>query len=399
MGFASIHLSKKNVFSGAVFCFISGILQLAVLLLFEENMVWKIYSLITHFPLLLFLMLIYRKSFSVCLSSITSAYLCCQPAKWLGLVTYSVSSSITANYLIRILTLVVSAVVVTLWFRPVLAEIFASKDKSALYFAAVPVIYYLFDYIIGPYIEQWNPYMQIAVEFLPFFICVLFLIFSSMYYREHQLKMQAERKEQIIQIASDQQKRELDLMKAKTHELRLLRHDMRLLMNQLALSIQNDDKQTSLKIISDFVEEIDSTVIRQYCENEPLNYVLSSYAHKCEALKIQLKTDVKLESFELDDNMFCSIVLNALDNALNAVKDLPESERIIHLLLKNSGGKILFSIKNLYQHAPEFVDGIPVTHEKGHGFGTQSICYLTERLKGKYQFSLKDNWFVLRVII
>lgn len=68
-------------------------------------------------------------------------------------------------------------------------------------------------------------------------------------------------------------------------------------------------------------------------------------------------------------------------------------------MLKTSGGKILLSVKNPVSEPPYFVDGLPVSKREGHGYGTQSIRYMTERLNGKWQFSVKNNTFILKVII
>ena len=90
---------------------------------------------------------------------------------------------------------------------------------------------------------------------------------------------------------------------------------------------------------------------------------------------------------------------NALDNALNAQKRLPENKRSIHVMLKNRDHKLLFSVKNPFFEQPIFIDGFPASNRKGHGYGTKSIAYLTERLGGNYQFTLEDDLFVLRVVI
>ena len=39
------------------------------------------------------------------------------------------------------------------------------------------------------------------------------------------------------------------------------------------------------------------------------------------------------------------------------------------------------------------------TSEIGHGFGTRSIWYVTEKLGGNCQFSVTDKYFVMQVII
>ena len=68
-------------------------------------------------------------------------------------------------------------------------------------------------------------------------------------------------------------------------------------------------------------------------------------------------------------------------------------------MLKKFDGKLLLSVKNPFKDMPSFVDGIPSTDEKGHGYGTQSIRYMTDKLGGKCQFTVQNNLFVLRVVI
>lgn len=39
------------------------------------------------------------------------------------------------------------------------------------------------------------------------------------------------------------------------------------------------------------------------------------------------------------------------------------------------------------------------TTEEGHGFGAQSIRYITEKLKGNCQFVVEGKYFVLRIVL
>lgn len=61
--------------------------------------------------------------------------------------------------------------------------------------------------------------------------------------------------------------------------------------------------------------------------------------------------------------------------------------------------KLLFSMKNPFAVKPKMADGIPLCEKAAHGFGTQSIRYVTEKLKGNWQFIIKDEWFVIRIIL
>ena len=86
---------------------------------------------------------------------------------------------------------------------------------------------------------------------------------------------------------------------------------------------------------------------------------------------------------------------------MNAQEELPEEARQITLMLKESDGKLLLSVRNSFHEEPEFLDGLPVTKQKenGHGYGTQSIRYMTERIGGKCQFIVENGQFVLRVVL
>jgi sensor histidine kinase regulating citrate/malate metabolism len=68
-------------------------------------------------------------------------------------------------------------------------------------------------------------------------------------------------------------------------------------------------------------------------------------------------------------------------------------------MLKYEDEHLLLSIRNSYLKAPIFSDGLPVTNKKDHGYGTQSIRYMTERLGGNCMFSIENQQFILRVII
>ena len=68
-------------------------------------------------------------------------------------------------------------------------------------------------------------------------------------------------------------------------------------------------------------------------------------------------------------------------------------------MLKERNGKLLLSVKNPFEKNPVFINGIPVSNQKGHGYGTQSIVYLTERTDGNCKFAVQENKFVLMVVI
>lgn len=397
--FCGLHFTKKNnIFISLIFV-ILGIGQLAVFSLFGELRIWELYPFIVHLPIGVILCLAFKKKIVTVIAAISLSYLCCQPSKWVGLLADEI---IENDYIVTIIRIIITLIVVTViirYFALYIFEIFNKDNRSVLIFSSIPMIYYLFDYTVNIYTNLWNSHYRVISEFLAFFLCVVFFAFCIVYYKEYEKKIEFERKEQIIDITVQQQEKEIAAIKKSNLETRLIRHDMRLLLSNLALSIEKGDKENSLKMISGFVEQIENSPIKRYCENDTVNYVLTNFESRFRKADIDFQVTVEMGKLTVDEILFSSIISNALDNALNAQKLLSNEERQVKLLLKDSDGKLLLSVKNPFNKKQVFIDGLPVSDRKEHGYGTQSIRYLTEKLGGKSQFVVQNNIFILRVVI
>jgi len=397
--FCGLRFNKKNNIFIALIFVVLGIVQLAVFWLFGETKTWELYPLIVHFPIGVILCLAFKKKVATVLAAISLTYLCCQPSKWIGLLAETFINNTPIVTSIRIIVVLLVIAVVIRYLALYISEIFNKDTRSVIIFSSTPMVYYLFDYTIGVYTNLWDSHYRTIAEFLSFFLCISFVAFCVIYYKEYEKKADSERKEQIIKITVQQQAKEIATIKKSNLETRLLRHDMRLLLSNLALSIKQNDKENSLKMISGFVKQVEASSLQRYCENDTVNYILTNFENKCRESSVEFKATMEIEKLAVDEILFSSIVSNALDNALNAQAKLPEEERYIKLMLKNSDGKLLLSVKNPFSEKPVFIDGIPISKQKGHGYGTQSIRYMTERLGGKCQFIIQDNTFILRVVL
>lgn len=397
--FAGLRPSKKNalVFLG-LFVF-SGVLQLGATLTLSEAVVWKLYPFITHLPLILLLCIEYRKSLATASAAAFTAYMCCQPSKWFGVLIFQITENTPAELIARILFLIPVSYIAIVQLSSSLSEIFTKDQRSVYIFGIVPTVYYFYDYITVVYTNLWRTYNLVAIEFLPFFLVVAYMIFCFIYYKEYEQKADAQRKEQIIRIAVEQQGNEITALKQSEQEVRLLRHDMRLFLSNLAVLLENGETEKARELIAPYITDIGRTRLERFCSNDTINYVLSNYSARCKGEEIPLSYAIEIEQLHIDEIMLSSILSNALDNAINAQKLLSPDKRSIKLMLKTSNGKLLLSVKNPVGQKVIFTDGLPISDKKGHGYGTQSIRYMTERLGGNCQFSVQDNVFIFRAVL
>ena len=312
ISFAGIRLNARNILKSLGLFLFCAVLQLVCYLKLSEELVWKLYPLVTHLPCVLFLCLFYRKNPITALVSVFSAYLGCQPAKWLGISAYAVFGSLSAEYIARCLGLLGTGAVCLLVLAPYLSIIFNKSRRSVSIFGFLPAIYYVFDYTVVVYTSFWLDNNRVAIEFLPFILCITFLIFCLVYYREYEQKADAERKEQLIRITVEQQAHEMEVVRQNEQSLRLMRHDLRHFLNSLTLCIQDGDREKALKMVASYSSRMDGIPVNRFCDCETVNYVLSDFAAKCTAQNIDFSCDVALVAMEKDEILFCSILQNAL---------------------------------------------------------------------------------------
>ena len=151
--FSGIRLSKKTIPAGIGLCAFSGILQLLVYVNFQTSTVWKLYPLIAHLPIVLFLVVIYRKSLITTLASLFGAYLFCQPAQWFGVLFTSLFQNVLVTYAVQIVCLLAIGFLSIRYFAPYFSQIFNKDRLSVCIFGIVPAVYYIFDYVTGIYFD------------------------------------------------------------------------------------------------------------------------------------------------------------------------------------------------------------------------------------------------------
>ena len=98
-----------------------------------------------------------------------------------------------------------------------------------------------------------------------------------------------------------------------------------------------------------------------------------------------------------------SLFMNIMDNAIDAVKELPKDQREISLAVRESMGMILIHEVNPFKGTLNFKDGLPQT-TKGdsmyHGLGTKSIKGIVDSYSGDCEISIKDNnIYVLNILL
>ncbi len=398
VSFAGMAHTRKNYLVLGFFTVILFILQLVCLMFWGMNITMKIYPILSHLPVTIFILLYLKRSWLISLTSMFVSFLCCQPPRWIGAVAGGVFGSASMDHVGYIVTSFLMYWFLQKYAAKSVRHLMERSVKSCLLFGAMPAFYYLFDFAAVVYTDFMYSGTRAAVQFMPFAASTFYFVFVLLYYGETQKQVSLQRERDRLDTQLRQAQIEFISLRQMQQNAASYRHDMR---HHFAL-LQGLASKGYMEEIKEYLRtaqsDIDAITPMRFCENETVNLILSTFVTRAKQSGILMTIDAKLpDSLPFSDTELCSLLSNALENAIKASEHIPEIEkRIVRLRVYSKNNKLCIDIRNSYQHEPIFHQGLPVSKEQGHGFGTKSIAHIVEKHGGVYQFLAKDGWFIFQ---
>ena len=396
--FAGIESTKKNKLITGWLCVIFLFVQTASWWFLGLDLTSKLYPLIIHLPLIIIFSLYHKRPWLISAVSVLSGYLCCQAPRWVGFLAGAALSSSLADHLFYIAAVFLSYYFLKIYVAGSVQQFMEKSNKSCLLLGGVPLFYYVFDYITTIYTDVLYRGTKWAVQFMPSTISVFYFVFVLLYYAETQKQAALQRERDMLDAQFRLAQTEFASLRQLQQNAAAYRHDMRhhfSLLQGLASEEHFEEIKEYLRTAQSDMEAI--TPVR-FCENETVNLILSAFAAKAKYSDILLTIEATLpDSLLFSDTELCSLLSNALENAIHACEKITDSnKRIIQLRMYSKNTKMCIDIRNCYQTEPLFEQGLPVSRDQGHGFGTKSMVHIVEKHGGVFQFSVKDGWFIFQ---
>lgn len=185
-----------------------------------------------------------------------------------------------------------------------------------------------------------------------------------------------------------------DMINIKYHDLK---HQIAGLRAEMTAQQRDEWIDTLEKELEEFRPEMQTG-------NSVLDTLIAGKMMSCRANNIKLTcvADGKLLEF-MHVTDICTIVGNALDNAIESVSVIDDEEkRLINLSVSSKKNFVLIQTNNYCEKNIKIKNGLPVStkHDRAnHGFGLKSIKYTAEKYHGSINVGLNKNWFELKVLI
>lgn len=398
LSFAGMAHKLKNFISAGCLIVILFILQILCLNAWDMDTAIKLYPLLSHLPIAVFICIYLKRTLLISLTSVFASFLCCQPPRWIGTALGELFDSASMDHIGYIIAAFFTFFLLHKYALKSIRHMIERSVSSCLLFGAMPAFYYIFEYASTVYTDFMYSGERLAVQFMPFITSTFYFAFVLLYYAETQKQAIIQREKDMLDNQFMQAQKEFATLRQMQQNAASYRHDMRHHFTLLQRMASNGNLNEIKEYLQNVQSDLDSITPIRFCENETINLILSSFAVKAKQSEILLNIDVKLpHSHSFSDTELCSLLSNALENAINATEQITDSNnRIINLRLFSKNNKLCIDLRNRYRLEPVFHQGMPVSNEQGHGFGTKSMAYIIEKHRGVFQFSAKDGWFIFQ---
>ncbi len=291
---------------------------------------------------------------------------------------------------------------VYIFLRPSFLYMLRNTDKGWFGFCAIPLSYFALLFSTSKYNLNTVVSERAVVSAVLVFILTLAAYFLIMrYFRQtrEQLTLQIEQNLLKTQVTAAQV--QLEALQESQEKTIIYRHDMRHHLHLINAYLADNNQPAAQKYITEVEKTIESAVVEKYCSNYTVNLILYSYIAKAKNEQIIVETQIDLpEKNAVSDMDLCIIFANAIENAVNACKRIPSADdKTLKIVCKTKSDKLFIQITNSYTGTVMFVDDMPVSRSKNHGFGTKSIAAVAHKYDGVYSFTAEDGVFKTSIIL
>lgn len=243
--------------------------------------------------------------------------------------------------------------------------------------------------------QSWYYFLEFSFLFLLIVFCVAYPIFISNVTSKNYYK-------KISEIANEQSKLQFNYyqkLMEKEQSLKEFRHNYKNQLIVLNTYLEKQDLVSAKSYLDssfDFLNEISSVQTGNYI----LDALVSDKKQSADDIDIQIKGIITAEFIDPID--ICTIFGNALDNAIEACKQIKDRNKVIKINLKETENTVHICISNPVDKPVRIVNNnISTTKEdkSNHGFGLYSINKCVRKYNGNLNLECKDNVFSLSALL
>ncbi len=361
-----------------------------------------IYPLMTNgLALLLLFFVSKRRGFPLLFNMLTAISLCAVaalPGIW---ITQMMGVPVLAEIVLRLVIAVPLILLLYRYFRPSYLVMLQIMRRGWGYFCLMPLSFYVLFYLEFMHKANTDYSEPLLVVFLALLSVMAAYGVIFAFFRKMVKEMESRNERQLLKSQIQAMEQQAGMIRQSNEQVRIYRHDMRHFAAEVTTLLKAGDTAEALKVLGDFDELNQKTVLPDYCDNPTVNAILAYYLKQAQDAGIRVETECYVPvELPVGAAELAMVLANALENAIHACEKLPEErEKKIAVRILHTPHLVL-EVANTYDGEARFdSEGLPVARESGHGIGTRSILAFAEKYDAVIDYQADETLFRLRLLV
>ncbi|MGB8454060.1 MAG: GHKL domain-containing protein [Anaerocolumna sp.] len=232
----------------------------------------------------------------------------------------------------------------------------------------------------------------------------LFIMMVWLYNLREFFRKQAQEKNdlKLLQFKSKLNTEYYEGVKKHMEEVSLMRHEINNHVAALNILMDNGEYKRAETYLAKLTVQNEQITQVVYCDNHLINAILNT--RLSEVIKNGIKVTCSIQVppvLSIGEEELCSLLMNILDNALEAVMDM-KADRWIDLKMHVHSPYFYIQCQNSTNHAVIKQDGEIVTtkaDKEKHGYGLHIIGQIVKQNDGMFNVSSSPDTFLIEIAI
>ena len=225
--------------------------------------------------------------------------------------------------------------------------------------------------------------------------CFLLDIYITFMFHRISVVRKTEKENALLRQQSDLQMSVYrDLQKRYERSMKII-HDAKKHVTALESLIQSENTEEAMNYKKSLYQEFDKLQLSFQHKNKILTVIINNELIKAENYNIKMQLiidDIDMEF--LSDIDITTIVSNVLDNAIEAVSELPEEKRNILFIIKEKMNCLVIHAENPYKNIEQSKNRFLSTKNGHLGIGLKNIESVVNKYNGIFSVDISDENFV-----
>ncbi len=196
----------------------------------------------------------------------------------------------------------------------------------------------------------------------------------------------------------------LDAYRESGESLRVLRHEVKNQYAYIKMLLEQKDYKRAEEFFGEMSMRANPTFLHVNTGNALVDDIVNLELSRATAAGVDVDSRIAVPpQLPFEEIDFASVLMNLLDNAIEACADVPAAEKCIRLSLVADQGSLLISVANPAAQAPRTGERGGLLTTKGdasmHGYGTAIITKIAEKYDGVADFSFANGTFTAKVML